>query len=332
MTSKREQLFAKSFAMMNNRHSDLGTLIYHKLFEIAPDTRHLFKGDLEQQKLKFVNVFAEYVRTTHKSHFFSPVTKDGGQTIIPGIGALGARHEIDYGVHPEHFGYMREAVLYAVRTLLAEDYTNEIGQAWAETFDTLADAMQNQAGENPGAFAYARLFSKGSKIGPLVEWSDDQFSVSVWQDGKAQKNLAGKRNGDPIWSAIDQIDNEHKRLVGLLNELHRALQAGTGQGALGGILEGMYQYTCYHFAHEEILQEQANYPNFDKHFKQHKGLTTKVLEIYEDFQRGSSAVSPEEIMEFLKTWLAQHIMGSDREFGQYLMANPSVYRPLNRRR
>jgi hemerythrin-like metal-binding protein len=309
MTTKRELLLAESFEKLKNRHYDLGSLVYQKLFEIYPESRRLFKGDLEQQKLKLINVFADYIRVKTKSHFFSPVTKDGGRAIIPGIGALGARHEIEYGVHAEHYGYMREAVLYAVRTLLAEDYTDEIGHAWAEAYDTLADAMQNQAGENPGAFAYARLFSKGSKVGPLVVWSDDQFSVG-----------------------IEQIDNEHKRLVGLLNELHRALEAGTGQGALGGVLEGLYQYTCYHFAHEEILFERSNYPGYEKHFREHRGLTTKVLEIYEDFQKGSSAVLPEEILEFLKTWLAQHIMGSDREFGQYLLANPNALRPPKPRR
>jgi hemerythrin-like metal-binding protein len=295
--------------MMEKRYSELGTLIFQKLFEIAPDTRRLFKGDLEQQKLKFVNVFDGYIRTTHKSHFFSPVTKNDGQAFIPGIKALGARHEIEYGVRPEHYGYMREAVLYAIETLFAEDYTDEIGTAWAETYDTLAEAMQNQVGENPGAVAYAELFSKGSKIGPLVEWSDDQFSVG-----------------------IEQIDNEHKRLVGLLNELDRALKAGTGQGALGGILEGLYQYICYHFAHEEMLFKRSNYPGYEKHLRQHRELTTKVLEIYEDFQKGASTMAPEEVLEFLKTWLAQHIMGSDREFGQYLLANPDALKPPKRRR
>jgi hemerythrin len=318
--------------MMEKRYSELGTLIFQKLFEIAPDTRRLFKGDLEQQKLKFVNVFDGYIRTTHKSHFFSPVTKNDGQAFIPGIRALGARHEIEYGVRFEHYGYMREAVLYAIETLLAEDYTDEIGAAWAETYDTLAEAMQNQVGENPGAVAYAELFSKGSKIGPLVVWSDDQFSVSVGQDGKAHKKLVGLRDADPVWSAIEQIDDEHKRLVGLLNELHRALKAGTGQGALGGILEGLYQYTCYHFAHEEMLFKRSNYPGYEKHLRQHRELTTKVLEIYEGFQKEASTMAPEEALEFLKTWLAQHIMGSDREFGQYLLANPDALMPPTRRR
>lgn len=301
MTPEQTKLLARSFSKFENRLNDFGTLIHQKLFEILPEARGLFKGDLEEQKAKMVRVFAEFVRFQSRSHYFMPVTGKGGEAIIPGIGALGARHELDYGVRPEHFRYMREAVLYAIKTLLGKEYTNEIAQAWSEGFEMLAHAMQKQAGENPGAVAYARIFyPKGEQIGPLVEWSD-QLSVGVVQ-----------------------IDNEHKKLVGLLNELNRALQAGTGQGALGGILEGLYQYTCYHFAHEEILFLGANYPDYEKHCKLHKILTTKVLEIYTDFQSEKSTVQPEQVLEFLKVWLSQHILGADKEFGMFLNANPHI--------
>jgi hemerythrin len=299
MTPEQARLLARSFSKLENRLYDLISLVHQKLFEISPESRRLFKGDLEEQKAKMGRFLAEFVRFQTRSHHFMPVTGRSGEAIIPGAGALGARHEIDYGVHAEHYGYMREALLYAVRTLLGNDYNDEIGRTWAEAYDMLAGAMQKQAGENPGAMAYAKIFHpKGSKIGPLVEWSD---ALSV---------------------GVEQIDNEHKKLVGLLNELHRALQAGMGQGALGGVLDGLYQYTCYHFAHEEILFRRSNYPGYEKHRRQHRNLTAKVLEIYEDFQTGSAEVLPEQVLEFLKTWLSQHIMGADREFGTYLNANP----------
>lgn len=304
MTPEQTQLLAKSFSKLENRLYDLGSLVHLKLFEISPESRRLFKGDMEEQKLKMTRVFAEFVRIKTRSHHFLPVTGKGGEAIIPGIGALGARHELEYGVRSEHYGYMREALLYAIRSLLGKDYTDEIGRAWSEAFDMLANAMQKQAGENPGAVAYARIFyPKGSKTGPLVEWSD-KLSVGV-----------------------ERIDHEHKKLVALLNELHRALQAGTGEGALGGVLDGLIQYASYHFAHEEELFLRSNYPGYEKHLRQHKALTAKVLEIYADFQSGSATVRPEQVLEFLKNWLSQHIMGSDRDFGMYLNANPAALKP-----
>jgi hemerythrin-like metal-binding protein len=119
---------------------------------------------------------------------------------------------------------------------------------------------------------------------------------------------------------IEQIDNEHKKLVDLLNELNRALQAGMGQGALGGVLDGLCQYTVYHFAHEEILFQESNYPRYEEHRRQHEALTAKALKIYQDFQSGTAEVLPEQVLEFLKNWLSQHIMGADREAGLYLQA------------
>jgi hemerythrin len=301
MTPEQTRLLVKSFSKLENRLYDLGSLVHLKLFEISPESRLLFKGDMEEQKLKMMRVFAEFVRIRTRSHHFLPVTGKGGEVILPGIGALGARHEINYGVGPEHYGYMREALLYAIKTLLGKDYTDEIGQAWSEAFDMLADAMQKQAGENSGAVAYARLFyPKDGKAGSLMEWSD-KLSVGV-----------------------ERIDNEHKRLVILLNELHRALEAGTGQGALGGVLDGLIQYASYHFAHEEDLFLRSGYPGYEKHRLQHQALTAKVLKIYEDFQSGTAAGLPEQVMEFLKNWLSQHIMGADRDFGLYLNANPAA--------
>ncbi len=158
MTPEQTRLLAESFGKLENRLYDLGSLVYQKLFELMPESRRLFKGDMEEQKLKLARVFAEFVRVKTRSQHFLPVTKKGGEAVIPGVGALGTRHEENYGVGCKHYTNMRVALLYAISTLLGKDYNDEIGRAWAETFDMLAEAMQKHAGENPEAVAFARLF------------------------------------------------------------------------------------------------------------------------------------------------------------------------------
>jgi len=304
MTPEQARLLAQSFSKLENRLYDLGSLVFQRLFELSPETRRLFKGDMEEQKLKMARVFAEFIRLKTRSHHFLPVTGKGGEVIIPGIGSLGARHEIVYGARPEHFGYMREALLYAIKTLLGKDYNGEIGLAWSETFDMLAGAMHKHAGENPGGVAFARLFyERGSQARPLMEWSD-KLSVGV-----------------------AQIDNEHKRLLALLNELNRALESGTGLGALSGVLDGLVHYAAYHFTHEEDQFLRSGYPAYDAHRLQHQALTARVKEIYGEFQSGGEeAELPGEVLEFLKNWLYHHIMESDRDFGAYLNAHPDALR------
>jgi len=52
---------------------------------------------------------------------------------------------------------------------------------------------------------------------------------------------------------VASIDAEHKRLVGMLNELYDAMQARHSQEALGKVLDGLINYTASHFKHEEPL-------------------------------------------------------------------------------
>ena len=223
---------------------------------------------MDEQKLKMARLFGEAVRLRTRSQHFLPVTGKGGQVVIPGIGSLGARHEMTYGVRPEQYAHMRDAVLYAIWRLLGDDYNDEIGRAWSEIFDMLARAMQEHVGENPAASAFAKLSMKGGpKAAPLIEWSD-RLSVG-----------------------IVQIDNEHKRLLVLLNELNSAVEGGVGQGVLGGVLEGLIHYASYHFSHEEELFQRSNYPGYERHRQQHVALGAKVTEIYAAFHTGE-AVPP----------------------------------------
>jgi hemoglobin-like flavoprotein len=182
MTPEQTRLLAESFSKLENRLYDLGSLVYQKLFEIDPNARRLFKGDMEEQKLKLARVFAEFIRVKTRSQHFLPVTKKGGEAIIPGVGALGERHETNYGVGYKHYIHMREALIYAISTLLGSEYNEEIGRAWTETFDMLAEAMQKHAGENPEAAAFARLFHNRRPEEPKAQQGQADHSETSGND------------------------------------------------------------------------------------------------------------------------------------------------------
>ena len=197
MTPEQTRLLAESFGKLENRLYDLGSLVYQKLFELHPESRRLFRGDMEEQKLKLARVFAEFVRVKTRSQHFLPVTKKGGEAVIPGVGALGTRHEENYGVGCRHYAYMREALLYAISTLLGREYNDEIGRAWSETFDMLAEAMQKHAGGNPEAVAFARLFHRR---GPETAVPQQQASADGYFN-------SGSGSGSGTGSGKDQLSN-----------------------------------------------------------------------------------------------------------------------------
>ncbi len=117
---------------------------------------------------------------------------------------------------------------------------------------------------------------------------------------------------------VTQYDNEHKKLVGMVNELYDGMQAGHGKEVLGAILDWLIDYTKTHFANEEKAFVAHNYPDYQSHKAEHDALTKQVLEVQKKYQAGASVVLSMEVMSFLKNWLVKHIMGTDKSYRPFL--------------
>ncbi len=120
-------------------------------------------------------------------------------------------------------------------------------------------------------------------------------------------------------TGIARFDNEHQKLVAMLNELYQAMGQGAGQEALGKVLAGLVGYTKTHFAGEEALMRQHGYPEFAQHKAIHDALTTQVLSLEADLKAGKVALSL-KVANFLKDWLTKHIMETDRKYGPFLQS------------
>ncbi len=131
---------------------------------------------------------------------------------------------------------------------------------------------------------------------PLVTWSD-KLSVGV-----------------------ASIDEQHKKLVSLLNQLHDAMIAGKGKDMLGGILKQLIEYTMVHFRYEEELFVRTGYPEGEAHKHHHAELVRKVQDIQRQYDTTGAKALTIPVMNFLKDWLASHILGADKAYGPYLTA------------
>jgi hemerythrin-like metal-binding protein len=116
---------------------------------------------------------------------------------------------------------------------------------------------------------------------------------------------------------IGSIDAQHQNLFRLAGELHAAMTTGQGKAAAGKVLDRLIQYTATHFAHEERLMRLHDYPGLATHKAQHDALTRQVLQFQLDFQSGRAAITV-QLLQFLKSWLEQHIAGSDQQYAPYL--------------
>jgi len=111
---------------------------------------------------------------------------------------------------------------------------------------------------------------------------------------------------------IKEIDGQHIKLVELLNSFHDAMKQGKGKKVMGKTFSDLLDYTVYHFGTEESYMKKYQYPAFATHKKEHETLTKQATELSERFSRGEPVIGKES-MTFLKNWLQDHILGTDKE-------------------
>lgn len=119
---------------------------------------------------------------------------------------------------------------------------------------------------------------------------------------------------------VKQLDDDHKKLVGMVNQLYDGISTGKGKEALGPVLDGLVDYTKLHFGHEESLFAKTGYAVAAAHKREHDALTNQVLDVQAKFKAGNSATLSLEVMNFLKNWLVTHIQGSDQKYTAHLNA------------
>ncbi len=116
------------------------------------------------------------------------------------------------------------------------------------------------------------------------------------------------------------LDDDHKKLVNMVNELHDGLRAGKGKDVLGEILAGLVSYTQFHFKREEQLFSSTAYLAAAAHKKEHDDLTKQVLDVQTRFRNDDGSCLSIDVMTFLKNWLVKHIQGSDMKYSPHMNA------------
>jgi len=116
---------------------------------------------------------------------------------------------------------------------------------------------------------------------------------------------------------VESIDEQHKKLVDLLNFLSEEMSKGKAKAVLAPILDNLIDYTFYHFEEEEKYFEKIDYPNAEKHRAEHQQLIEDVLRFKTNHEAHKIGLTV-ELMKFLKEWLINHISGTDMDLGKLL--------------
>jgi len=114
------------------------------------------------------------------------------------------------------------------------------------------------------------------------------------------------------------FDDEHKKLIAIINRLSDAIDEGVGPTDLDRICDHLAEYAAMHFRHEEMYFEDWSYPEAEPHIARHKAFRQKIDAYRKAITDRDSGDLADEMLVFLREWLTYHILVDDRAYGQFL--------------
>jgi len=135
MTPEEINLVKISWAKVEPIAETAAELFYGKLFELDPEVKSMFKGNMTEQGKKLMGMLTTAVNALDKL-----------DTIVPALQNMGRRH-VDYGVKDEQYDTVGEALIWTLSTGLKDDFTDETKEAWIKVYTLVADTMKAAAAE-----------------------------------------------------------------------------------------------------------------------------------------------------------------------------------------
>lgn len=139
----------------------------------------------------------------------------------------------------------------------------------------------------PACYHQDELKPREARTMPLIVWKDE------WSVG------------------VQTLDNDHKVLIGMINELYDAMMQNHGDELIESLFRRLEEYVMAHFVREEALMREHGYSQLEAHIREHQQLAKDLDKFKQRYLGNRKSVHPMEMMEFLRRWLTGHIMRSD---------------------
>jgi hemerythrin len=149
------------------------------------------------------------------------------------------------------------------------------------------------------------------------------MNLGIWKPSEGMSSMMP----EPVIVWTDQmavgvklLDNDHKKLVLLINKLHDGLVNNRDKQALDSVFESLVRFTRVHFAHEEQLLFETGYHGAEAHKQEHESMIQKIVDLQARFRSGAPMAMYMDGVELLKSWLFNHMYGADQQYAPYLEA------------
>ncbi len=116
---------------------------------------------------------------------------------------------------------------------------------------------------------------------------------------------------------VDEIDEDHKKLILLFNSLIHALRDSEPQAYVVAVLEELINCTVWHFSHEERLMLKYHYADYELHKNEHTELIVSAREMQNKTVQSEQFLTENQVI-FLERWLTEHMLTLDKKLGEFL--------------
>ena len=135
MTREELYLVQASWAQVQPISTQAAEMFYRRLFDVAPELRTLFKGDMRAQGQRLMGMIDTAVKELER-----------WDQLVPALEALGRRHA-GYGVKDADYDTVAAALLWTLEKGLGEAFNDDVRRAWINTYAALTDTMKRAAAE-----------------------------------------------------------------------------------------------------------------------------------------------------------------------------------------
>jgi len=119
---------------------------------------------------------------------------------------------------------------------------------------------------------------------------------------------------------IKEIDEQHKRLIELINNVYDSFEREEQAEIIGNVIGEMEKYALSHFNTEERYFAQFSYKNSANHIQEHRHFIEKVKDFQNELKKDQKVLSY-KVLDFLRNWFNTHVLKTDKKYEFLLREN-----------
>jgi hemerythrin len=125
---------------------------------------------------------------------------------------------------------------------------------------------------------------------------------------------------EKLSTGISIIDEEHKKFINIINSTVVATQDEKNPEKIENVLHEMIDFAWDHFKTEEFYMKEFNYSEYQGHKEEHLDFIHRTISYFDRAAKGNYNMA-NEILEYLKQWLANHVQITDQKYSECFIKN-----------